>query len=49
MMKKSSAGFTLVEILCVVIIVVLLTGMIVTGITFGVKNYGKNLSISDKA
>ena len=46
-MKKSSAGFTLVEILCVVIIVVLLTGMIVTGITFGVKNYGKNLSISE--
>lgn len=46
-MKKNSAGFTLIEILCSVLVVVLLTGMIVTGITFGAKNYGKNLSISE--
>lgn len=46
-MNKDNAGFTLVEVLCTVLVVVLLTGMIVTGITFGVKNYGKNLTISE--
>lgn len=46
-MKRSNSGFTLVEILCAVIVVVLLTAMIITGISFGARNYSKNLSISE--
>ena len=46
-MNKYNGGYTLVEVLCAVIVVILISGMIVTGITFGAQNYGKNLTISE--
>ncbi len=44
---RACAGFTLVEMLCAVIVVVLLSGLLATGVKLAVDSYSKEVSHSE--
>ena len=47
MRNKSKAGYTLVEMLCAVVVLILVSMLMVTGVRLGVESYAKSVASSE--